>query len=89
MSFRVFGKTDLEPIPSFASSLLGLTYYRFTDGTLTYSFARSDTLSAWTPFIPAQSLLLDGAQVQWMQATDPLSANGIPRRFLRVLTTQP
>ncbi len=86
ISFRVFGENDLEPHPNFTAALFGLSYYRFTDGTLSYSFERSDDLAAWTPFTPAQSLLLDGPQVQQMQATDPLGTNGIPRRCLRVRT---
>ena len=33
---------------------------------------------------PTQSILTNGVQVQWMQATDPLGTNRVPRRFLRI-----
>ena len=69
---------------SLASGVFGASYYRFTDGTLTYVFERSDDLATWTPFTPTQTILTNGAQIQLMQATDSLSATGIPRRFVRV-----
>ena len=84
MSFHVFGETDVFPQALVASGIFGASYYRFTDGTLNYTFERSDDLATWMPFTPTQSILTNGAQIQLMQATDPLSASGIPRRFMRV-----
>ena len=84
VSFHVFGETDVFPLPSLASGVFGASYYRFTDGTLSYAFERSDDLATWTPFTPAQTVLSNGAQVQQVQATDPLGASGITRRFMRI-----
>ncbi len=84
ISFDVFGETDLFPQAFLSAGNFGASYYRFTDGTLTYTFERSEGLTTWTPFTPAQSILTNGAQIQLMQATDPLSATGVPRRFLRI-----
>ena len=67
--------------------MLGASYYRFTDGTLTFAFERSENLTNWTSFTPAQSILTNGPQIQLMQANDLLSASGIPRRFLRIKCT--
>ena len=84
VSFHVFGEDDVFPLPALSTGQLSLSYYRFTDGTLTYTFERSDDLSAWTPFVPAQSVLTDGVQIQQMRATDPFNATGVARRFLRI-----
>ncbi len=84
VSFHVFGETDVFPLPSLSSGIFGASYFRFTDGTLAYTFERSDDLTTWTPFTPTQTILTNGAQIQLMQATDPLSATGVPRRFLRI-----
>ena len=84
VSFHVFGEADVFPTPSLNAGQFGASYYRFTDGTLAYTFERSDDLATWTPFTPTQAILTNGAQIQLMQATDPLSASGIPRRFLRI-----
>jgi acetyl esterase/lipase len=84
VTFQVIAKTGLPPkIPSMQNQF-EFTYYRFADGTLTYTFERSENLRDWTPFTPTESPLTNGPQVQLMQAADPLATTGQPRRFLRI-----
>ncbi len=65
----------------------GVTYLRIIDSTLSYSFERSADLATWTPFIPNEALLMNGPQVEQRSATDPLSTDGVGRRFLRIRVT--
>jgi hypothetical protein len=84
ISFRVFGETEVDPIVRHSGNQLGLDYYRFTDGSLDYTFERSTDLLIWTTFVPNESILINGTQIEQRRATDPLSTTGIPHRFFRV-----
>lgn len=89
VAFQVIAETSVLAQPALAANQLSFRYHRFTDGTLTYHFERSENLTSWQTFTASQTLLTDGPQVQLLQATDPLTTSGVPRRFLRVRTTKP
>jgi hypothetical protein len=80
----VIGENELDATFSLAADQLSVTYLRIVDGSLNYTFERSSNLLQWAPFIPIETTLTTGPQAQQRRATDPVSGQGIARRFLRV-----
>ena len=89
VNFRVLAPTDVEMQPSITSGMLSVTYYRFTDGTVTYAHERSTDLTGWTPFTPTELPLQTFPSIELRKATDPLPIGSDPRRFLRMQITTP
>ena len=89
VNFRVLAPTDVEMQASIANGILSFTYYRFTDGTVTYGTQRSAGLTGWTTFTPTEAPLQTFPSIEVRKATDPLPIGTDPKRFLRMQITSP
>ena len=89
LNFRVLAPEETEPHPILTNGTLSVTYFRFTDGTVNYSLARSTNLTAWTTFTPADLTLTNFGDIEIRRATDPLPLSTEGKRFLRVSAGSP
>ena len=89
VNIRVLAPTDVEMQPAVSSGILSITYYRYTDGTVTYATQRSSDLTGWTTFTPTETVLQTYPSIEVRKATDPLPIGTDPRRFLRMQITSP
>ena len=89
MNFRVLAPDDADPQPSIAGGFLSLTYFRFTDGSVSYATQRSGDLGAWNPILPTETTLLTYPTIEVRKATDPVPLGSDARRFLRMQIATP
>ena len=89
LNFRILAPEETEPHPILTNGSLSVTCFRFTDGTVNYTLARSTNLTAWTNFTPSDLTLTNYGTIEVHRATDPLPIGSDAKRFLRLEANAP